>query len=403
MLALRDQENLVNTHQTTAANKPLNQGSKPLAPKTPGKKVRLNDENNTIGFGKQTVKGNGKLGKDAFVTPMDTKNRAPLGNKTTNLKAKGLQTPAPFGGTLKPERTNRRASSQKVKKAAPVTQQSQTKVHLDVAQDDVADIEYMPPKPRDLPDIPDDIAYDTTYPQFRPRNRALGLESVYGRQEVGSDGLTRKQRKFKEDSAKCDKMVDEMIMRQLDGISFNEQSEDEAIMPSAPAPLVRTNRPSVPSTNARPSRSISTLRSHEAAAALSAPKTRSVSARLAAAPKPSLASSLLMPKKKVRVPTNPSSMRNAAAAVNSNTTMGYSKGRSVSSTLRENELNSKPSAVSPETYLELYGPPPLGSAMWTRCKAAGFFDADENAGQELQDSLPTFAEDEEASSFQLTL
>lgn len=74
MLALRDQENLVNTHQTVAANKPLNQGVKQLAPKTPGRKVRLNDENNTIAFGKQTVKGKGNLGKDAFVTPMGTRN-----------------------------------------------------------------------------------------------------------------------------------------------------------------------------------------------------------------------------------------------------------------------------------------------------------------------------------------
>lgn len=79
---------------------------------------------------------------------IDTKSRAPLGNKTTNLKAKGLQTPAPLGGTLKPEKTNRKASTQKVKKAAPLTQQAQTKVHVDAAPDDVPDIEYMPPKAR---------------------------------------------------------------------------------------------------------------------------------------------------------------------------------------------------------------------------------------------------------------
>lgn len=79
MLARRDQENLVNTHQTTAAAKPLNQGVKQLPPKTPGKtpfKVSLNDENNPLAFGKRTVKGNGprqenaKPGKDVFATPM---------------------------------------------------------------------------------------------------------------------------------------------------------------------------------------------------------------------------------------------------------------------------------------------------------------------------------------------
>jgi hypothetical protein len=69
MLALRDQENLVNTHQTAAAAKPLNQNLK-FAPKTPGKR---NDENNPMAFGGRTVKGNGKPGKDAFVTPMGTK------------------------------------------------------------------------------------------------------------------------------------------------------------------------------------------------------------------------------------------------------------------------------------------------------------------------------------------
>lgn len=76
MLARRDQENLVNTHQTTAAAKPLNQGLKQLAPKTPGKKVPLNDENHPGAFKKLGVKGNGnrqdngKPGNNAFVTPM---------------------------------------------------------------------------------------------------------------------------------------------------------------------------------------------------------------------------------------------------------------------------------------------------------------------------------------------
>lgn len=77
------------------------------------------------------------------------KDRAPLGMKTTNLKANNLQTPAPFGGTTKQLKTNRRQSTaQKIRKAAPVAQQAQTKVHIDAATDDVPDIEYMPPKPR---------------------------------------------------------------------------------------------------------------------------------------------------------------------------------------------------------------------------------------------------------------
>ena len=91
MLAARDQENLVHGHQAAAASKPLNQGTRQLAPKTPGRtlktpfKLPLNDENNAGGFGlgkgapKTNGKGNenmilgakGGLGdKNAFITPM---------------------------------------------------------------------------------------------------------------------------------------------------------------------------------------------------------------------------------------------------------------------------------------------------------------------------------------------
>ena len=82
----------MHNHQQAAAGKPLNQGIKQLQPKTPGNrapktpfKVALNDENVTAGFPGQkaalkniskgnenvlqTNKKDGKLEKNAFVTP----------------------------------------------------------------------------------------------------------------------------------------------------------------------------------------------------------------------------------------------------------------------------------------------------------------------------------------------
>ncbi|OOQ90828.1 hypothetical protein PEBR_02781 [Penicillium brasilianum] len=415
MLALRDQENLVNTHQTAAAAKPLNQGINKIPPKTPGKSVPLNDENNPRAFGKGTIKGsksrqeNGKPALNAFVTPGETKHRAVLGNKTTNLKTNAFKTPGPFGGTSKPEKTNNRRTStaQRIKKAAPVTQQAQAKVYIEAAHDEVPDIEYMPPKATALSDEPDDVTYDTTFPQFKPQNRALGLESVYGKQEIGSDGLTKRQRKFQEDSVKCDKMINETIMKQLDNISFSERTEDAAV--SIPKSRLQSTHRRAPSTSVRPTRQIPTIRSREAAAALAAPRPSSAPVRTVAVPKSRVASaaSVLMPQKKSRAPTNPSSMRSTAATVTSNSTVGYSKGRSVSSTLRETASAQKAATsealLSPETFMQLYGKPPLDSEMWLRCKAAGCFD-EENVGyQELEEQLPTFEEDEEADNFQLTL
>jgi len=92
MLAARDQENLVHSHQTVAASKPLNQSSRAVPPKTPGNKypktplkIPLHDENVPAGFGGKSVlptKGKGlenmittgkkgaTLDKNAFITPM---------------------------------------------------------------------------------------------------------------------------------------------------------------------------------------------------------------------------------------------------------------------------------------------------------------------------------------------
>ena len=87
MFAARaNNENAIYEQQTAAASKPLNQGVRGLAPKTPGNKapktpfkVPLNDENITLGGGKTGGKGkqdglfgegkSGKVDRSAFVTP----------------------------------------------------------------------------------------------------------------------------------------------------------------------------------------------------------------------------------------------------------------------------------------------------------------------------------------------
>jgi len=142
MFAARaDQENLAYAHQAAAAAKPLNQQAKTpanKAPKTPFRRNQ-NDENDAFqsGFktGKTTKKAN--LDHNAFITPAGPRNRAPLGMKTTNAKAK---TPAPL--TIK-------ASAQKT--LSPRLRRQKVKIHqaepIQQEQDDgVPDIEYMPPR-----------------------------------------------------------------------------------------------------------------------------------------------------------------------------------------------------------------------------------------------------------------
>jgi len=143
MFAARaDQENLAYAHQAAAAAKPLNQQAKTpanKAPKTPFRRNQ-NDENDSFQSGFKTTKKTAqkaKLDPNAFITPAGPRNRAPLGMKTTNAKAK---TPAPL--TVK-------ASAQKT--LSPRLRRQKVKIHqaepVQQAQDDgVPDIEYMPPR-----------------------------------------------------------------------------------------------------------------------------------------------------------------------------------------------------------------------------------------------------------------
>ena len=62
--------------------------------------------------------------------------RAPLGAKTTNAKTKAFQTPAPPSGSAKP-----------LQRSSPRLQRPKVKVQLpEPAEDEVPEVEYMPPK-----------------------------------------------------------------------------------------------------------------------------------------------------------------------------------------------------------------------------------------------------------------
>jgi hypothetical protein len=49
---------------------------------------------------------------------------------------------------VKPEKTGKRASTQRVKKFAPLAEQRKPEVQDKTTEDDVPDIEYMPPTPK---------------------------------------------------------------------------------------------------------------------------------------------------------------------------------------------------------------------------------------------------------------
>ena len=144
-----------------------------------------------------------------------------------------------------------------------------------------------------------------------------------------------------------------------------------------------------------------TLSKH-AAAALSQPKP--VVSNLASKglkSKARLPFSQISNRKQANAPSNPSPMRHTAATVTSKNTMGYSKGRVASASIRNARIFKNPknagddkmpdTSISPDVFLERYGVPKLGRNMHIRCKNADFLReedrTDEIRGAERLEAL----------------
>ena len=189
--------------------------------------------------------------------------------------------------------------------------------------------------------------------------------------------------------------MDEIILNQIESIGFEEANETDLCRQSTlKEPSKRRLEPrrvKVPTPKVKYTSNVSTLRARDAAAALSAPETSAPRTRAASRPR---ISSSIHTMRKPRAPANQSSMRHSAAVANSKTTVGYAKGRDVST-----RLHGKPSTtakqpapkniLSPDTYMQLYGTPPFGSEMWLRCKAAGCFDDEQTQTETIPELLPT--------------
>ncbi|KAK6439864.1 hypothetical protein LTR95_003918 [Oleoguttula sp. CCFEE 5521] len=313
MFATRaNQENAV--YQQQAATAAKNEGLKATAPKTPGNKAPKtpfkkpsNDENITFNRGKTNGKGKGQT--EAFLTPAGPRTRAPLGNKTTNIKATAFRTPGPAPApaptpSLHPTSSRLRRGRVKVLQAEPTT-----------TIDDVEDreIEYMPPRAIPLPDHPTDCwPNDRTYPQFEGRNFTRGVW----------DGMFPS----KEDDEESDEMSD------LDEQIRALESKQAAERIKKTSPVVERRKMVPVKKNPLMERTAGTIVARKAAGALAARPAGMPSFAAPTAAAKARAPELLANKRTTAPPGNP---RHIAAKVASNTTLGYSKGRCVSAATRK--------------------------------------------------------------------
>ena len=299
-----------------------------------------------------------------------------LGNKTTNAKGQAFQTPAP-PKTLRPEKINRKATTTRksVKSKITVAEPEPAEAGvLSIGEDDVADVEYCPPPPVELPDPPIEFGYDETFPEFKGRNFTRGWAEMYG-EPRDENGMTAHERYIDELCTKYEKEADQKMLGDITNMSDGGSELDRQV--NAMIAAGPRSQSKICSTL------VDTARAKSAAAALSQ------TGLPYAAMKPT-ASSLQKSRKKPTFqirssenapgPTNPSPMRHTAAEVVSKNTIGFPKAKtapsivpSKSKVVSKNPGIARPTTISqsdihPADFRELYGEPPLGSEMWIRLR-----------------------------------
>lgn len=387
MLAVKD-ENVVNAAQ--AARQAPGKPSGARFPKTPSR-LPLNDENvvegrTGLGKGKGTmqqsamqrklVTPSGEFGhlllllQKATTLMTETQARAPLGNKTTNAKAKASQN-AGVKDIVKDFERTQQAKPTTVKKPrqkAPAIDPLKVSVHNDNKSLEEPDVEYAPPKPKELP-YESDVFPDGTL-TFEGLKRGNMFKGCYDHfyNPMGDDGMRLQDRKHEERMQKALKEHDEVILREIEAIDWSIPG-----VPGSEKLAQRKDGPIVKPTTAREKQHATlkyppTINSRRAASALSAGagstiRQKPVPHKMPPARRP--LSSILPSQKTNKVPAPPKTGNEdgAVGEAASRSTLGYTKGRTASSYL--NRRN--PTTSSGQGTIK---PKPLSAAPGTTVKQA---------------------------------
>lgn len=336
--------------------------------------------------------------------------------KTTNAKTKAFQTP---GDTmLMPEsvKTVAPKSSRRPKKVIH-GDTVKLQVHGDESPLRERDVEYCPPRPKDLPYQSEDFPEGClNYNVLKPENRMRGIYNTYYH-AVDEEGFTPMDRKYQEDAKKAAKECDERVMRMMEEEwtvgdvpeTFQNLKKKEAGPQSLLPPKKAT---------AIPTKGPATIASRKAASALSVIPNSTTAPHKPSKLIPKPTTSFLSRAKPAPALAPMSTMRHNAVAAASRSTIGYTKGRTASGALQKREspvarspmsrtvsnLSQKSdTTITPENYADkAIGP---GSEEWKRFDFLDVFNGnDDDLEPGLRGGLPDCLRraDEDDEEFVLT-
>jgi hypothetical protein len=237
--------------------------------------------------------------------------------KTTNAKARAFQTPAPL------------SASAKTQKASPRLRRPKVKVHkpeVEDEEDDVPEVEYMPPKEIPLPDDMDDyLPRDWKFPMFEGKNMTHGVWEAY-HNPLEDDGRTRLQREFEEGLERDRKKRDEIFDKQFAEQWEKDQAEATRSFGGEP-PKKTLPKPSMKSTDTeRKLTGPTTLKARSAASALSGVSKPGFTTPTATT-QSRVPNDLMSSRRPTKPTVAPSAAQHATATAASKSTIGYAQGR----------------------------------------------------------------------------
>ncbi|KAI9158788.1 hypothetical protein HJFPF1_06786 [Paramyrothecium foliicola] len=327
----RNQENLVYGHQGTVKQLPKTPGAR--FPKTPGQ----NDENATTLFAGKTGLKDGKIARQALVTPSGTQARAPLGNKTTNAKARTNQILGVKDTIKQFEKSQGKpTTTQRPKQKQTTSLSTKLSIKSDENQQSEEEPEYAPANPKPLPYESDVLPKGgLTVHGLKKENLLRGYYQHF-HNPVDENGVSRKDKQFAEEMKRVIEEADKRNQQELDALDWGVTDEHNTATAATKKAVPAQAPKAMPATKSS-QRNPPTIVSRRAASALSMASDRErgpvvrIPSTTVPARKP--LSSLIrgVGAKNQTARVKPSSTTSAAGNAASRTTLGYNRGRAASS------------------------------------------------------------------------
>jgi hypothetical protein len=257
--------------------------------------------------------------------------------KTTNAKAKAIQTPAGPAPEKDLEKTQAPKTSARRPKKVTHADTVKIQVHGDESPLAEREVEYAPPKPKDLPYESEDFPNGClNYDVLKPENLIRGIHRKY-HCNVDENGRSKVEKDNEERYMRSAKAADQQVLKMMEEEwTVGDVPETFRHLRKKPGP--KSIIPAKKNTNIR-SKGPTTLTSRRAASALSVAPKSTIAPPKTSKPVSKPAMSFLGRSKQIPVftPAHTSEMSHGAAAAASRSTIGYSKGRSAVNALQKRD------------------------------------------------------------------